>query len=619
MIPYLQIENLTKYWGELALFDGISFTIAQGQKVALIARNGAGKSTLMDIITGKEVADSGAVTFTRDITVGYLRQMPDLNPDDTVLGTAFNATGELAGVVREYEIALGNDNQQQLALAIEKMNRLNAWDYELKIKQILTELKITNLSQKISELSGGQKKRVALAHVLIDEPDLLILDEPTNHLDLDMIEWLEKYLERTKCTLLMVTHDRYFLDNVCNEIIELEDNTIYRYRGNYGYYLEKRDERIQVQNAEVDKARNLFRTELEWLRRMPQARSHKSKYRTENAYKLQEKASKRRVEDSVELTIQGQRLGGKILEISGLFKSFERVKIVDDFSYKLSRFDKIGIVGKNGTGKSTFLNLITGNCKPDSGRIDVGETISFGYYNQEGITFSPGDRVIDVVKEIAEVIETGNGSKLTASQFLTTFLFPPDTQYNVVEKLSGGEKRRLYLCTVLMRNPNFLILDEPTNDLDILTLNVLEEYLRSFKGCLMVVSHDRYFMDKIVDHLFVFEGDGKIKDFPGNYSDYRIWLDEKLKAELPAEKGEKIQRVKPQSDKRKLNFKEKNEFEQLEKEILLLENEKATLEEEMNSGQCSADELLTKSKRHGQISILLDEKEMRWLELSEIA
>ena len=587
--------------------------------MALIARNGAGKSTLMDIITGKEVADSGAVTFTRDITVGYLRQMPDLNPDDTVLGTAFNATGELAGVVREYEIALGNDNQQQLALAIEKMNRLNAWDYELKIKQILTELKITNLSQKISELSGGQKKRVALAHVLIDEPDLLILDEPTNHLDLDMIEWLEKYLERTKCTLLMVTHDRYFLDNVCNEIIELEDNIIYRYRGNYGYYLEKRDERIQVQNAEVDKARNLFRTELEWLRRMPQARSHKSKYRTENAYKLQEKASKRRVEDSVELTIQGQRLGGKILEISGLFKSFERVKIVDDFSYKLSRFDKIGIVGKNGTGKSTFLNLITGNCKPDSGRIDVGETISFGYYNQEGITFSPGDRVIDVVKEIAEVIETGNGSKLTASQFLTTFLFPPDTQYNVVEKLSGGEKRRLYLCTVLMRNPNFLILDEPTNDLDILTLNVLEEYLRSFKGCLMVVSHDRYFMDKIVDHLFVFEGDGKIKDFPGNYSDYRIWLDEKLKAELPAEKGEKIQRVKPQSDKRKLNFKEKNEFEQLEKEILLLENEKATLEEEMNSGQCSADELLTKSKRHGQISILLDEKEMRWLELSEIA
>ena len=619
MIPYLQIENLTKYWGELALFDGISFTIAQGQKVALIARNGAGKSTLMDIITGKEVADSGAVTFTRDITVGYLRQMPDLNPDDTVLGTAFNATGELAGVVREYEIALGNDNQQQLALAIEKMNRLNAWDYELKIKQILTELKITNLSQKISELSGGQKKRVALAHVLIDEPDLIILDEPTNHLDLDMIEWLEKYLERTKCTLLMVTHDRYFLDNVCNEIIELEDNIIYRYRGNYGYYLEKRDERIQVQNAEVDKARNLFRTELEWLRRMPQARSHKSKYRTENAYKLQEKASKRRVEDSVELTIQGQRLGGKILEISGLFKSFERVKIVDDFSYKLSRFDKIGIVGKNGTGKSTFLNLITGNCKPDSGRIDVGETISFGYYNQEGITFSPGDRVIDVVKEIAEVIETGNGSKLTASQFLTTFLFPPDTQYNVVEKLSGGEKRRLYLCTVLMRNPNFLILDEPTNDLDILTLNVLEEYLRSFKGCLMVVSHDRYFMDKIVDHLFVFEGDGKIKDFPGNYSDYRIWLDEKLKAELPAEKGEKIQRVKPQSDKRKLSFKEKNEFEQLEKEILLLENEKATLEEEMNSGQCSADELLTKSKRHGQISILLDEKEMRWLELSEIA
>jgi ATP-binding cassette subfamily F protein uup len=573
----------------------------------------------MDIITGKEVADSGKITFTNDVKIGYLRQLPEMNPEDTVLGAAFNASGELINAVREYEAAIDNHNQRDIEVAMERMNHLNAWDFELRIKQILSELKITNLHQRIGELSGGQKKRVALAHVLIDEPEFLILDEPTNHLDLDMIEWLEKYLEKAKCTLLMVTHDRYFLDRVCNEIIELDDNAIYRYRGNYSYYLEKRDERIQAQNSEIDRAKNLFRTELEWLRRMPQARSHKSKYRTENAYKLQEKASKRRNDDNVELTVQGQRLGNKILDVDHLSKAYGDLQILDNFSYKFARLDKIGIIGKNGTGKTTFLNMLIGNCLPDKGKVAVGETIKFGYYSQEGISFAPGSRVIDVVKEIAEIVDTGNGNKMTASQFLGYFLFPPETQYNVVEKLSGGEKRRLYLCTILMRNPNFLILDEPTNDLDIMTLNVLEDYLRGFAGCVIVVSHDRYFMDKIVDHLFVFQGNGVIKDFPGNYSDYREWVEEKEKEERLPEKQEKQVRIKPTSEKKKLSFKEKQELEQLEKEIPKLEEEKSKLEEEMNSGNCLSADLLAKSQRHGEISNMLDEKEMRWLELSEMA
>ncbi len=619
MITYLQVENLSKYWGELALFDGISFSVAEGQKVAMIAKNGAGKSTLMDIIAGLETPDSGKSTLSNHISIGYLRQNPDLNPEDTVLEAAFNSTGEIIQAVKNYEKALENHDPRLLDSAIERMNVLNAWDFELRIKQILTQLKITNVNQQIKFLSGGQKKRVALAHILIDEPDFLILDEPTNHLDLEMIEWLEKYLEKAKGTLFMVTHDRYFLDRVCNEIIELEDNTIYKYKGNYSYYVEKREERIQSMNAEIDRARNLFRTELEWLRRMPQARSHKSKYRTENAYKLQEKASQRRVDDEVELTVQGKRLGSKILNVKNLSKAFGELTILDKFSYNFARLEKIGIIGKNGSGKTTVLNMLTGALQPDSGTIEVGETISFGYYRQDGISFNSGDRVIDVIKEIAEVVDLGNGNRMTASQFLNYFLFPPESQYNQVEKLSGGEKRRLYLCTILMRNPNFLILDEPTNDLDIMTLNVLEDYLRNFQGCAIVVSHDRFFMDKIVDHLFVFDGDGKVKDFPGNYSDYRDWVEEKEKELRVPEKREKVAKSRPAKEgTRKLTFNEKRELEQLEKDIALLGEEKLTIEKLMNSGDCSSDELVKHSQRHGELRELLDDKELRWLEISDI-
>jgi ATP-binding cassette subfamily F protein uup len=617
MVDYLQIESLSKYWGEQPLFQNIGFSITEGQKVALIAKNGTGKSTLMDIIAGRETPDSGKVSLLKNITVGYLRQDPDLNPEDTVLETAFNSPGELTQAVRNYELALESHNEKLLDSAIERMNSLNAWEFELRIKQILTELKITNFDQQIKFLSGGQKKRVALAHILIDEPDFLILDEPTNHLDLEMIEWLEKYLERARCTLFMVTHDRYFLDRVCNEIIEMEDNSIYRYKGNYSYYLEKREERIQAQNAEIERARNLFRTELDWLRRMPQARAHKSKYRTENAYKLQEKASQRRNEDEVELIVQGKRLGKKILDVEDLTKSFGDLKILEDFSYKFARFEKIGIIGKNGSGKSTFLNLLTGELAPNKGSIEVGETISFGYYKQEGIHFNPGDRVIDIIKEIAEVVDLGNGNRMTASQFLNYFLFSPEMQYNLIEKLSGGEKRRLYLCTILIKNPNFLILDEPTNDLDIMTLNVLEEYLRNFPGCTIVVSHDRFFMDKIVDHLFVFEGEGKIKDFPGNYSDYRDWLGEQIKEQRPVEKKSVPKPKNTPSETRKLSYQEKKELEKLENDIASLEEEKNQLEIFFNSGDGTSDELIIKSRRHGEIRDLLDEKEMRWLELSD--
>ncbi len=619
MITYLQVDNLSKYWGELTLFEGISFSVTEGQKVAMIAKNGAGKSTLMDIIAGLETPDSGKLTLMNPGSIGYLRQNPDLNPEDTVLEAAFNAPGELIQAVKNYEKALENHDPKLLDHAIERMNVLNAWDFELRIKQILTQLKITNVNQQIKFLSGGQKKRVALAHILINEPDFLILDEPTNHLDLEMIEWLEKYLEKAKCTLFMVTHDRYFLDRVCNEIIELDDNAIFKYKGNYSYYVEKREERIQSLNAEIDRARNLFRTELEWLRKMPKARTHKSKYRTENAYKLQEKASQYRSDDDIELTVQGKRLGSKILNVKSLCKAYDELVILDKFNYNFARLEKIGIIGKNGSGKTTVLNMLTGNILPDSGTIDVGETISFGYYRQDGINFKPGDRVIDVIKEIAEVVDLGNGNRMNASQFLNYFLFPPETQFNYVEKLSGGEKRRLYLCTILMRNPNFLILDEPTNDLDIMTLNVLEDYLRNFQGCAIVVSHDRFFMDKIVDHLFVFEGGGIIKDFPGNYSDYRDWLEDKEKEQRAPEKREKSIKTKPAKEGiRKLNFNEKRELDQLEKDISQLEEEKQLLEREMNSGDYLSSDLVQKSQRHGEIRELLDEKELRWLELSEL-
>ncbi len=618
MVPYLQLDNLSKNWGDLQLFEGISLTINQGEKVALIAKNGAGKTTLMNILSGDEVADNGKVIFNTDIRIGYLRQMPELNPDETVIEAAFSSSGETINAVRQYEAALASHDHKAIEKTMDKINQLNCWDFELKIKQILTELNITDLNQPIRELSGGQKKRVALAHVLIDEPDFLILDEPTNHLDLEMIEWLERTLEKAKCTLLMVTHDRYFLDRVCNEIIELDDQSLFRYKGNYSYYVEKRNERIQNLNSEIERAKNLFRTELEWLRRMPQARSHKSKYRTENAYKLKDQASKRITDDRVELAINSQRLGHKIINLENISKSFGDVTILKDFSYKFARYEKIGIVGKNGSGKSTFLNLLTSVYQPDHGKMEVGETVRIGYFRQDGIQFSPEARVIDIIKEIAEVVEMGDGSKLSASQFLNYFLFPPETQYSLVAKLSGGEKRRLYLCTILMRNPNFLILDEPTNDLDIMTLNVLEDYLKSFTGCTIVVSHDRFFMDKIVDHLFVFEGNGVVKDFPGNYSDYRDWAEEKAKAGQVVEKTEKPVREKPVDGKKKLSFKEKKELEGLENEIGRLETEKKSLESELNSGTLAIVELQKKSLRYSEITSILPEKEMRWLELSEL-
>ncbi|GAB1454632.1 ABC-F family ATP-binding cassette domain-containing protein [Draconibacterium sp.] len=627
MKPFLQGENLSKRWGELMLFENISFTIFEGQKVALIAKNGTGKSTLLDILAGKETPDSGLITVSNDVKIGYFEQIPKLNPDHSVLEEIFTSDNEKLKTVKEFELAVTENNQSKIAEISSKMDELGAWDIEVEIKQILTQLKIDLHDLKISELSGGQKKRVALAKVLIDKPDLLILDEPTNHLDLEMIEWLEAYLEKTKSTLLMVTHDRYFLDRVCNEIIEMEDSQIYRYLGNYSYFLEKREERIEMQQATVAKAKNLLRTEIEWMRRMPQARSHKAKYRVNAFYDLQEKASHRLNNDAINLNVKSARLGNKMVELENVSKSFPGVKLIEDFTYKFSRFEKVGIIGNNGTGKSTFLNLITNTLQPDSGNIEIGQTIKFGYYRQDGIMFDNKERVIDAVTKIAEFITFEDGTKMSAAQMLNYFLFPPETQYNYIEKLSGGEQRRLYLCTVLMENPNFLILDEPTNDLDIMTLNVLEEYLKAFAGCVIIVSHDRFFMDKIVDHLFVFDGDGKITDFPGNYTIYRNKQleqqeNEKAKSQNQAKKKqtEKVQVVDDlnSAQKRKLTFSEKREFESLENEIAKLEAEKETLETSMNSGNLPHDELYKQSERLVTIKELIDEKELRWLELSEL-
>jgi ATP-binding cassette subfamily F protein uup len=627
MKPFLQGENLSKRWGELMLFENISFTIFEGQKVALIAKNGTGKSTLLDILAGKETPDSGLITVSNDVKIGYFEQIPKLNPDHSVLEEIFTSDNEKLKTVKEFELAVTENNQSKIAEISSKMDELGAWDIEVEIKQILTQLKIDLHDLKISELSGGQKKRVALAKVLIDKPDLLILDEPTNHLDLEMIEWLEAYLEKTKSTLLMVTHDRYFLDRVCNEIIEMEDSQIYRYLGNYSYFLEKREERIEMQQATVAKAKNLLRTEIEWMRRMPQARSHKAKYRVNAFYDLQEKASHRLNNDAINLNVKSARLGNKMVELENVSKSFPGVKLIEDFTYKFSRFEKVGIIGNNGKGKSTFLNLITNTLQPDSGNIEIGQTIKFGYYRQDGIMFDNKERVIDAVTKIAEFITFEDGTKMSAAQMLNYFLFPPETQYNYIEKLSGGEQRRLYLCTVLMENPNFLILDEPTNDLDIMTLNVLEEYLKAFAGCVIIVSHDRFFMDKIVDHLFVFDGDGKITDFPGNYTIYRNKQleqqeNEKAKSQNQAKKKqtEKVQVVDDlnSAQKRKLTFSEKREFESLENEIAKLEAEKETLETSMNSGNLPHDELYKQSERLVTIKELIDEKELRWLELSEL-
>jgi len=626
MRPFLQAENLSKRWGELMLFEDISFTISEGQKVALIARNGAGKSTLLDLLAGKETPDSGIITITNDIEIGYFEQKSSLNPNHTVLEEIFQSDNEKLKTVKEFELAVTHNNQKQITEISAKMDELGAWDVEVEIKQILTQLKINELEKPVGQLSGGQQKRLSLAKVLINKPDLLILDEPTNHLDLEMIEWLEAYLGKSKSTLLMVTHDRYFLDRVCNEIIEMEDNQIYRYQGNYSYFLQKRNERIENQQASVAKAKNLLRTELEWMRRMPKARGTKAKYRVDSFYDLQDKASQKISEENVELTVKSSRLGKKIVEIENLSKSYPGIKLIEDFSYKFSRFEKAGIVGKNGTGKTTFLDLITGKTEPDSGTIEVGQTIKFGYYHQEGISFDPKERVIDTVNKIAEFILFEDGTKMTSSQLLTRFLFPPETQYNYIERLSGGEQRRLYLCTVLMQNPNFLILDEPTNDLDILTLNVLEEYLKLFQGCVLVVSHDRFFMDKIVDHLFVFEGEGKISDFPGDYTTYRQSVGKKEQeenrqktAEKNSVKKENQKKVSSsKKEKKKLSFNEKRELENLEKEIENLEKRKEELENKLNSGNLDHEELFKSSEEITQIKSQLDEKEFRWLELSEL-
>lgn len=589
-IPYLDVQNLTKSFGALTLFEDISFSIAEGKKVGLIAKNGTGKSTLLSIISGQDTYDSGEIVFRRNLKIGYLEQSPKFNPEDSVLDACFNHRGD-------YEMVL-------------------------KAKQILTKLKITDLSQQINQLSGGQQKRVALANVLITEPDLLILDEPTNHLDLEMIEWLELFLARGNKTLLMVTHDRFFLDRVCSVILELDDNKIYTYRGNYSYYLEKRQERIDAKNAEIARANNLYRTELDWMRRMPQARGHKARYREEAFYEL-EKVAKRRVEErQIRLKSSSVYIGTKIFECQYISKAWSpECVVMNDFYYNFSRYEKMGIVGNNGTGKSTFVKMLIGQEKPDSGKIVVGETVRFGYFSQEGLVFDERQKVIDVITAIADYIDLGGGCHMTASQFLQYFMFTPEQQHNYVYKLSGGERRKLYLCTVLMRNPNFLVLDEPTNDLDIVTLQVLEEYLADFPGCVIVVSHDRYFMDKVVDHLLVFKGNGEIKDFPGNYTQYRSWNAlESAKEDRKVGCDKKVSGKKNYHNdtRRRMTYKEKMEFSILEKEISDLEHEQKNIEAALCSGTLSVDELTENSKRLPVLQQELEGKSMRWLELSEI-
>lgn len=627
MISYLQIDKLTKSFGDLVLFEDITFGIAQGQKVGLIAKNGTGKTTLLNIIAGKEDYDSGAVVFRNDLRVGYLEQMPHYPDGLTVLQACFYSPNETVRLIAEYEQAMASGDHSNLEDILLRMDNLKAWDYEQRTKQILGQLKIHNFDQKVETLSGGQLKRVALANVLITDPELIILDEPTNHLDLEMTEWLEGYLSRANISILMVTHDRYFLDRVCSEIIEIDRKQIYQYKGNYSYYLEKRQERMDALNAEVDRASNLLRKELDWMRRQPQARGTKAKYRIDAFYELEKKAKQQHEVGNVNLDVKASYIGSKIFEAEHVSKRFGDLKIVEDFNYIFARYEKMGIVGNNGTGKSTFIKMLMGEVEPDSGRFDVGETVRFGYYSQDGLQFDEQMKVIDVVQNIAEYVDLGDGKKMGVSQFLNYFLFSPEKQHNYVFKLSGGEKRRLYLCTVLMRSPNFLVLDEPTNDLDIVTLNVLEEYLRNFKGCAIVVSHDRYFMDKVVDHLLVFRGNADIKDFPGNYTQYREWkevqdqLEKEAEAARRAEIAPTMEKTsRPEKEqKKKLTFKERKEFEALEVEIPLLEAEKAELETAMSSGTLSNDELLAKSERIATVIEEIDEKTMRWLELSELA
>lgn len=627
MTSYLQIDGLTKSFGDLVLFSDITFGIAQGQKVGLIARNGAGKTTLLNIIAGREDYDSGSVVFRSGLRVGYLEQTPSYPEGLTVLQACFFSQSETVRLIAEYEKAMAGGDHSHLEDILSRMDSMKAWDYERRAKQILSQLKITDFDQKVEHLSGGQLKRVALANVLITDPELIILDEPTNHLDLEMTEWLEGYLSHANISILLVTHDRYFLDRVCSEIMEIDRRQLFHYKGNYSYYLEKRGERIDAQNAEVERSRNLLRKELDWMRRQPQARGTKAKYRIDAFYELEKKAKQRREAGGVNLDVKASYIGSKIFEAKHVTKSFGDIKITEDFNYVFARYEKMGIVGGNGTGKSTFIKMLMGEVKPDSGSFDIGETVRFGYYSQDGLKFDEGMKVIDVVQDIAEYIDLGDGRKMGVSQFLNYFLFTPEKQHSYVYKLSGGEKRRLYLCTVLMRSPNFLVLDEPTNDLDIVTLNVLEEYLRGFKGCVIVVSHDRFFMDKVVDHLLVFRGNARIKDFPGNYSLYREWKEAEEQREREAEAAQRsrtpaaAEKANRREDepKKKLTFKERKEFEALDEEIPRLEAEKAELEAAMSSGTLDGDSLMAKSRRIAEVMKEIDEKTMRWLELSEWA
>ena len=627
MISFLQIDNLTKSFGSLVLYENISFGIAQGQKIGLIARNGAGKTTLLNIINGKENADEGNVVFRNDLRVGYLEQSPYYPEGMTVLQACFFSQNEIVRLIADYESALLSNDTKALEYILPQMELKKAWDYEQKAKQILSQLKIKDFEQKVETLSGGQIKRVALANTLILEPELILLDEPTNHLDLEMIEWLESFLKRSTISILMVTHDRYFLDEVCNEIIEIDNKQIYSYKGNYSYYLDKRAERLETTQATIDHAKNLLRKELDWMRRQPQARATKAKYRIDAFYELEKKAKQKQDDKNVSLNVKASYIGSKIFEAEHVSKRFDEIKILEDFNYIFARHEKLGIVGDNGTGKSTFIKMLIGEIPPDNGCFIIGETVRFGYYSQEGLQFDENMKVIDIVQDIAEYITLGNGKSLSVSQFLNHFLFAPEKQHDYVHKLSGGEQRRLYLCTVLMRNPNFLILDEPTNDLDIATLNVLEEYLADFKGCVIVISHDRYFMDKVVDHILVFHGNADVQDYPGNYTQYRLWKTQREKEENTKSVNSAASGSDNQSsskynyrqlpDKKKLTYKEQKELEALDEEIPKLETEKKAIENALNSGILPINELNEKSARIGELINEIEEKTMRWLELSE--
>ncbi len=617
MASYLQIENLTKSYGDRILFGDITFGVNEGDKIGIIAKNGTGKSTLLRIISGKESADSGKITFRNDLRVAILDQTPVFTPETSVIEACMTGDGEIPKVISQYEKALQSGDTNEINNALHLMDSAGAWDYEDKIKQLLSQLKISDLNATITTLSGGQQKRVALAHVILEEPDLIILDEPTNHLDIEIIEWLENYLKRSRVTLLMVTHDRYFLDRVCNKIIEIDRQEIYSYDGNYDYYLRRRQERIEALTSELTKVKNTLRREQEWMSRQPQARAGKAKYRIDAFYDLKRRSQANYNESNVNLDVKSSYIGSKIFEAVGVSKKFGDKIILDDFTYNFARYEKLGIIGHNGAGKSTFIKMLQGIVPADSGDWNVGETVKFGYYSQDGIAFDNNKRVIDAITEIAEDVVINGDTHYSPMQFLQHFLFSPADQQKYIHTLSGGERCRLHLAAVLMRSPNFLILDEPTNDLDIVTLGILEEYLTSFKGCLIVISHDRYFLDNIVDHLFVFEGNGNIKDFPGNYSDYRQWRDEQAKEIATTEKPKERPSEKPRSERpAKLTFKERKELEQLTTEIDSLTTEKNSLDQLFNSGETIPD-IVEKSARYTQIQTLLDEKELRWLELSE--